>query len=81
MTTKTQEEIDAMTPEEIAAWRANEERTVFGYDFQRNRQGQPVEQGIGSPGHETENHFKALEKAEGRAVADRARAAAAARRK
>jgi hypothetical protein len=36
-----------------------EERRVFGHDFKRSR-GRPVENGIGSPGRETENHFRAM---------------------
>lgn len=36
--------------------------------------------GIGAPGNESENHFLALEKYEGKAAADAARAAAAKRK-
>ena len=37
---------------------------VFGFDHKKDRQGNPIEQGIGSKGHETKNHFAALKKAE-----------------
>jgi hypothetical protein len=40
-------------------------RDVFGHGFQRDRHGNPIEQGIGSPGRETEQHFAALLKFEG----------------
>jgi hypothetical protein len=81
MTTKTAAEISLMSPEEIAEWRRQEEINVFGVGFKRDAQGRPIEQGIGAPGNETETHFLAMEKYEGKAAADKARAAAAARRK
>lgn len=64
MVTKTQEEWDLMDPAEQKAHLAAEEKIVFGTDFQK-RKGQPVEQGIGSQGRETHNHFVALRKHEG----------------
>lgn len=81
MTTKTADEIAIMTPDEIRAWREAEMRNVFGHDVKFDANGRPIETGIGSAGNETESHFAALEKYEGKAVADRARAAAEARRK
>jgi hypothetical protein len=53
-------------------------RRVFGHNVQFVR-GKPVEQGIGSLGHENEQHFAALEKYSGREAADLARAKAAKR--
>lgn len=64
MATKTTEELDAMTPEERKAHRAEEEKIVFGTDFKKVK-GKPVEQGIGSPGRETPNHLNAIRKYEG----------------
>lgn len=64
MVTKTMEELDSMTPEERKAHRAEEEKIVFGTDFKKVK-GKPVEQGIGSPGRETPNHFAAIRKYEG----------------
>ena len=77
MVTKTEAELAELTPAQRAAHFAAEEETVFGKGFQRDRHGQPIEQGIGSPGRESEHHWNALEKAEGKEVADRAREAAA----
>ena len=37
-------------------------KTVFGHDVQFDADGYPIEQGIGSPGHETLNHYAALAK-------------------
>ena len=64
MVTKTQEEWDLMDPAEQKAHLASEEKIVFGHDFQK-RKGIPIEQGIGSPDHETANHFTSLRKYEG----------------
>jgi hypothetical protein len=55
------------------------EEDVFGVGFRRDRSGRPVEQGIGSPGHETEQHYDALSRYEGQSAADVARAKAKAR--
>jgi hypothetical protein len=76
MVTLTIEEFDELTPAERKAHLANEEKIVFGADAPKQK-GKPVEQGIGSPGNENENHFAAIEKYEGKTVADAARAAAA----
>lgn len=64
MVTKTQEELSMMSPAEIKEHRAEEEKIVFGTDFKQVK-GKPVEQGIGSPGRETPNHFNAIRKYEG----------------
>ena len=80
MVTKTHEEWDAMDAAERKAHLAAEEKIVNGHDF-RKIKGKPVEQGIGSPGRETENHFAAIRKYEGVEAEKAARAAAAARKK
>ncbi len=41
-----------------------EEKNVFGHDAKKDSQGRYIEQGIGSPGHESLNHFVAIQKAE-----------------
>ena len=53
---------------------------VFGAGYRTDRNGKPIERGIGAPGNETEQHFAALEKYEGKAAADAARARAKALR-
>lgn len=64
MVTKTDEELAYMGPDERKAHFAAEEKIVFGHDFQK-RKGAPVEQGIGSQGRETQNHFMGIRKYEG----------------
>lgn len=64
MVTKTPEEWDAMSPQERKEHLAAEEKIVFGTDFKKVK-GHPVEQGVGSPGRETNNHFTAIRKHEG----------------
>lgn len=44
----------------------NEALNVFGFDAKKDRKGNFVQQGIGSPGHETANHFAAIRKYEGK---------------
>ena len=77
MVTLTPDELAQLTPAQRAEHFAKEEETVYGKGFRRDRHGQPIEQGIGSPSRESEDHYRALEKAEGKEVADRAREAAA----
>jgi hypothetical protein len=60
---------------EEAQHRVNE--LVVGVGYKTDRHGRPIEQGLG---HEPETHFIALQKAEGKAVADAARARAANRK-
>jgi hypothetical protein len=64
MVTKTVEELEVMTPEELRAHWASEEKIVFGEDVQ-HRNNVPLEKGIGSPGHETNNHLAAIRRWEG----------------
>jgi hypothetical protein len=76
------EKIPANAPPEVRARMMEEarhkaEEDVFGVGFKRDARGKPIEQGIGAPGNETEHHFIALEKSEGKESADRARARAA----
>jgi hypothetical protein len=71
MVTLTQEERSGMTVEELKVHQADEELTVFGRNklgepaFKRDRDGKPVEQGVGSPGNEGQNHFASIRKYEG----------------
>lgn len=76
MVTKTPQEIDEMRlliqegklpPDAIKQHFIDEEKLVFGHDF-RKVKGQPVEKGIGAPGHETQNHLNAIRKYEGEAA-------------
>jgi hypothetical protein len=76
MTSKTVEEIAAMTVEEREEWKRQEEIAIWGAGFRRDRNGKPIEQGLGSADNPTENSFKAIEKYEGKAAADAARARA-----
>lgn len=48
------------------------EAAVFGADAKRDRNGNFIQQGIGSPGHETANHFAGILRWEGREAHDRA---------
>jgi hypothetical protein len=54
---------------------AKVDESVFGFDAKKNRSGNLIQQGLGSPGHESANHFAAIRKYEGeeawrRAVAE-----------
>jgi hypothetical protein len=51
-------------------------KRVFGHDYKTDRNGKPIETGIGAPGNESEHHFAAILKYEGKAAADAARAKA-----
>lgn len=71
MVTLTHAEWDALgdpelggSPAKQKAHLAEEEKVVFGTDFKKAK-GKPIEQGIGSPGHETANHLNAIRKYEG----------------
>jgi hypothetical protein len=44
---------------------AKVDESVFGHDAKKDRNGNFIQQGIGSPGHETVNHFAAIRKYEG----------------
>jgi hypothetical protein len=67
--TYSKEELDEFTaevahPQELLAQYAKDMATsVFGHGFEV-KDGKPVSQGIGAPGHETLNHFNALKLAE-----------------
>lgn len=75
--TKTMEEWDAMSPDDKKAHLKAEEKTVFGEGYRKDRKGVPQEQGIGSPGRETDNHFRAIRKYEGPEAEKAARETAA----
>jgi hypothetical protein len=53
------EEIDQLSIESV-------DKAVFGHDAKKDRKGNYMEQGIGSPGNETHNHFAAIKKYEGK---------------
>lgn len=65
---KTQEEIDAMSPAELKDYHEQQRLIVFGHDSHKDRQGHPIEQGLGAPGCETANHFQSILKYEGAAA-------------
>jgi hypothetical protein len=77
--TPTAGELAMMTPEERARHATNAARNVFGADVQFDKQGRPIERGIGSAAQPTANHIRALEKAEGVEAALIAKQAAAQR--
>jgi hypothetical protein len=64
MTTRTPAELAMMSPQEIAAYKEAERKNVFGFDHKTDRHGNPIEQGIGSKGNESVNHFASMRKAE-----------------
>jgi hypothetical protein len=39
-------------------------KATFGWNYQVDKHNNPIQQGVGSPGHETANHFAALKKRE-----------------
>jgi hypothetical protein len=41
-----------------------ERKNVYGHDYRTDRQGRPIQQGIGSESNPSGNHFAALRKAE-----------------
>jgi hypothetical protein len=71
------EELAAMTPAERQAQARFVQNHVFGFDHRTDRSGRPIEQGLGSPSNPGEQHFAALERAEGAAAANLARQRAA----
>lgn len=46
----------------IDRWYDDVEKNVFGHDHKRDRKGNPIEQGIGSAGHQTRNSIEAYKK-------------------
>ena len=68
MVTKTPDEMAQMKADieagllpsnAITQYFEDEARNVFGNDFKRDRHGKPIEQGIGSASHPTQNHVDA----------------------
>jgi hypothetical protein len=51
-----------LTDAELELYDQAQERLVFGANFRRDSRGNPIEDGIGSPGRETRQHLAALEK-------------------
>lgn len=45
-----------------------EARNVYGFDAKRDRKGNWIEQGIGSKGRETANHFSSIRRYQGKEV-------------
>jgi hypothetical protein len=76
MTTLSPEEWAILSPEQRAEHKRAELLNVFGHDVKFDRQNRPIEQGRGSASNPTEQRFAALERAEGKAAADAARAKA-----
>jgi hypothetical protein len=68
----TAEEIAAMNPDERREYDDLQRRIVFGHDSKVDKAGRPIEQGIGSEGNQSLNHFQAILKFEGRGAFDRA---------
>jgi hypothetical protein len=71
MVNKTPEELSEMRaeiaagtlpPDAIKQYYADERRYVFGFDYKVDRNNKPIEQGIGSPGNQTENSIAAYKK-------------------
>ena len=67
--TLTQEELDEMAalaakgdlpPTAIKDYEDDVARNVFGHDAKRDGKGNFIEQGLGSKGHETANHFATI---------------------
>lgn len=71
MVSLRREEWDELTLAEKRAHLIAEEKNVFGHDVKHDRQGRPIEQGIGSASQPSANHFAALATAEGPEVARR----------
>jgi hypothetical protein len=44
-----------------------ERKNVYGFDYKKDRHGNPIPQGIGSPNHETTNHFSSIRRYQGEA--------------
>ena len=76
MTTLSPEEWAILSPEQRTEHKKAELLNVFGHDVKFDRNGKPIEQGLGSASNPTVQHFQALERAEGKAAADAARAKA-----
>jgi hypothetical protein len=74
MTTLSPEEWAILSPEQRAEHKRAELLNVFGHDVKFDRQGRPIEQGLGSESNPTVQSFAALERAEGKAAADAMRA-------
>jgi hypothetical protein len=51
-------------PADYDRYKTTLENSVFGVDHKKDNKGRPIEQGIGTRGRETPNHWKALRQAE-----------------
>jgi hypothetical protein len=68
MVSLTPDELKELTPEECAEHFENERKAVFGHDYKKDKHGNPIPQGLGSPGNFTEQHWAALLRSEGAAA-------------
>jgi hypothetical protein len=77
MVTRAPEELDEMRrqiaagdlpADAIEKYYEEERRNVFGHDHKTDAKGNPIEQGIGSKGRESLNHFNAMLQNEQRGV-------------
>ncbi len=48
-----------LPPDALKKYYADEEKAVFGHDFRRDREGRPIEQGLGSAAQPTRNSIEA----------------------
>jgi hypothetical protein len=60
--------LGALPPDFFELHKAAVARHVFGDDYKTDKHGHPIEQGIGSKGNETANHFQAIKKNEERGL-------------
>ncbi len=61
-----------LPPDAIEKYLEAEALNVFGHDARRDRDGNWIEQGIGSRGNETANHYAAILNYEGREAYEKA---------
>jgi len=62
MVTKTPLELAELSPEQRRQYVREEEASVFGPNPLRDRDGRPIEQGVGSASQPTHNHVAALKR-------------------
>lgn len=66
----TREDLSDAEIEQLAL--AAVDAAVFGFDAKKDRNGNFIQQGMGSKGHETVNHFASIRRWEGQAAYDKA---------
>jgi hypothetical protein len=62
MVHKLPRELALMSPAELKQYYLDEEKAVFGHDVKHDRDGDPIEQGLGSPDHPTHQSVQAYKK-------------------